>query len=169
MELPFVTTISLPVRLVTMTTAYARTILSWHYEPPYDVYNNDPATIEADITDVFLNPAYHYYAVLDVTDMLVAYRCFGEDARVAGGDYSVDALDMGGGLRPDLTGHGLGPTVMQAAMAFARQHFAPQAFRVTIATWNTRAQPACAKVGYRPSSTFLTADGKPFVIMFQSA
>jgi [ribosomal protein S18]-alanine N-acetyltransferase len=97
---------SLPVafHFVPMTAPYARTILTWQYEPPYDFYNADPDTGEADIADTFLNPAYHYYALLDDQGTLIAYRCFGDDARVPNGDYSADALDMGGGLRPELTG-----------------------------------------------------------------
>jgi len=46
----------------------------------------------------------HYVAVLDARDEMIAFRCFGPEARVLGGAYFEDALDMGGGLRPDLTG-----------------------------------------------------------------
>jgi [ribosomal protein S18]-alanine N-acetyltransferase len=154
---------------VPMTAAYARALLAWHYDPPYDVYNADPDMAEADIAESFLNPAYHYYAVLDAQGVLIAYRCFGEDARVPGGDYSADALDMGGGLRPDLTGRRLGPQIMRAAMTFARAHFAPRAFRTTVAAWNTRAQRACSKVGYQPLAAFHTPQGAPYVIMLRDA
>jgi ribosomal-protein-alanine N-acetyltransferase len=156
-------------RFVPMTAAYARAILAWRYEAPYDFYNANPTMDEADIADVFLNPAYHYYAVLDLRDMLIAYRCFGDDARVPGGDYRADALDMGGGLRPDLTGRGLGPQVLRAAMAFARAHFAPRAFRTTVAAWNTRAIRACIKVGYQPIATFHSPTNVPFVILLRAA
>lgn len=157
-----------PFRLAPMTAAYARLIMTWQYDEPYAIYNADPAE-EADLDASFLNPDYHYYAVLDAHDELIAYRCYGADARVPGGDYRTAALDMGGGLRPDLTGQGLGPLVMQAAMAFARLHFVPPAFRVTIAAWNIRAQRACQKCGYQPVATFSNPQGVAFVIMLRDA
>lgn len=153
-----------------MTASHARAALSWRYEPPYDFYNHDPAALEDLIHNGFLNPAYHYYAVLDEQGALIAFRCFGEDAQVPGGDYSADALDMGGGLRPDLTGRGLGPQVMRAAMEFARPLFAPRAFRVTVAGFNQRARRACEKIGYVLVQDFVaTHTGVPFVILMQNA
>lgn len=153
-----------------MTEINARAALSWRYEPPYDFYNHDPAKVDELIDNGFLNPDYHYYAVLDEQNTLIAFRCFGEDAQVPGGDYSTDALDMGGGLRPDLTGHGLGPQVMRTAMEFARPLFAPRAFRVTVAAFNQRARRACEKIGYRSAQEFVaTHNGVPFVVLMQNA
>ena len=153
-----------------MTELNARIALSWRYEPPYDFYNHDPAKLNELIHNGFLNPAYHYYAVLDEQGVLIAFRCFGEDAQVPGGDYSADALDMGGGLRPDLTGQGLGPSIMAAAMEFARPLFAPRAFRVTIAGFNQRARRACEKIGYLSVQQFVALHtGIPFVVMMQNA
>ncbi|MCU0493131.1 MAG: GNAT family N-acetyltransferase, partial [Chloroflexaceae bacterium] len=134
------------IRLLPLTETHARQILAWRYPPPYDFYNYDEDEDKEELAEAvaeLLNPAYHYYAVLDATDSLLAYRCFGPDAQVPGGDYRAPALDMGGGLRPDLTGQGLGPQVMQAAIEFARAHFNPPAFRVTVAAWNGRALRAC--------------------------
>ena len=153
-----------------MTEDCARAALIWRYEPPYDFYNHDPAQLETLIQECYLNPAYHYFAVFDEEDSLIAFRCFGEDARVPGGDYSADALDMGGGLRPDLTGHGLGPQIIRAAMDFARAEFSPRAFRATVAEFNLRAQRACEKVGYVPIQRFIaTHSGVSFVIFIRNA
>jgi RimJ/RimL family protein N-acetyltransferase len=153
-----------------MTEAYAHTALSWRYEQPYDFYNHDSTQLDALIRNSFLNPAYYYFSVFDEKDSLIAFRCFGEDARVPGGDYSTDALDMGGGLRPDITGHGLGPQVIRAAMDFARAEFSPRAFRATVAEFNLRAQRACEKVGYLLVQRFVaTHSGVPFVIFMRDA
>ena len=153
-----------------MTEACGRSALSWCYEPPYDFYNHDSTQLESLIHNSFLNPAYHYFSVFDEADAFIAFRCFGEDARVPGGDYSADALDMGGGLRPDLTGHGLGPQIIRAAMDFARAEFSPQAFRATVAEFNLRAQRACEKVGYVPAQRFIaTHSGVRFVIFMRDA
>jgi len=157
-------------RFERMNESCARAALSWLYEPPYDIYNHDPVQFDDLIQNSFLNPAYHYFSVFDDKDDLIAYRCFGEDARVPGGDYSANALDMGGGLRPDLTGHGLGPRVMSAAMDFAKAEFSPLAFRATVAGFNLRAQRACEKVGYVLAQRFFaTHSGAPFVILIRNA
>ena len=156
-------------RFVPMTAEYAREILGWRYEPPYDFYNPGAGIDEEDLAATFLNPDYHYYVVLDAHGALIAYCCFGEDARVAGGDYTADALDMGGGWRPDLTGRGLGPQVMRAAMEFARSVFAPRVFRTTVAAWNVRALRACMRVGYRPAATFESLAGARFVLLMCAA
>jgi RimJ/RimL family protein N-acetyltransferase len=153
-----------------MTEAWARDVLNWHYEPPYDFYNHDSSQIDAVLRDSYLNPTFHYYSVHDADDSLIAFRCFGEDARVPGGDYSADALDMGGGLRPDLTGRGLGPQIMRAALDFARASFSPRAFRVTVAEFNLRAKRACEKVGYVPVQRFIaTHNNMPFLILTRYA
>jgi ribosomal-protein-alanine N-acetyltransferase len=47
---------------------------------------------------------------------------------VPGGTYGADALDTGGGLRPDLTGRGLGREALEVGLAFGRSRFAPRAF-----------------------------------------
>jgi len=153
--------------LVPMTKEYAQEIFAWRYDAPYDFYN--PSGREADFVAAFLNPEYRYYAVLNADGSLIAYRCFGEDARVPGGDYTADALDMGGGLRPDLTGRGLGPQVMRAAMEFARGAFAPRAFRTTVAAWNARALRACMKVGYQPTAAFKNPAGIRFVVLMRAS
>jgi ribosomal-protein-alanine N-acetyltransferase len=148
-----------------MSLDYARAIVGWQYEAPYDFYNLPAETAEVDITEIFLNPSYHYHAILDSEGALIAYQCFGEDARVPGGDYSADALDLGGGLRPDLTGQGLGPLVIRAAMDFARSAFAPRIFRKTVAAWNIRAIRAAEKAGYRQIASFTSPFNIPFVIL----
>jgi len=153
----------------TMDEASARKIVSWRYDPPYEMYNCDPNAIEETVQG-FLNPHYHYYSVWDEAEELIGYRCFGEDGRIPGGDYRAAALDMGGGLRPDLTGQGRGAHFMEAAFAFARRHFAPVAFRATVASFNTRALRVCEQVGYRQVQTFVnTHTGQPFVVLMRDA
>ena len=152
-----------------MTEACARMALGWRYEPPYDFYNPDPQHLDIIIQNSFLNPAYHYFSVFDAQEALIAFRCYGEDARVPGGDYSDDALDVGGGLRPDLTGQGLGPQIMRAEIEFAIAQFTPHTLRATVAEFNLRARRACEKVGYGITQRFVaTHNGVPFVILVRN-
>lgn len=150
-----------------MDEASARTIAGWRYEPPYDIYNGDPNEVDEHVQG-FLDPQYRYYTVWNEAGELIAFRCFGEDARVPGGDYRAEALDMGGGLRPDLTGKGLGASIMEAAFEFARRNFAPKAFRATVAAFNKRALRVCEKIGYHPVQTFhSTHSGQTFIILMR--
>jgi RimJ/RimL family protein N-acetyltransferase len=146
--------------LVPMTAAYAADILTWRYPPPYDCY---------DVTDgdpgYYLDLAGGFFAVLS-DGAFIGFRSFGPDGRVPGGTYDDDALDTGGGLRPELTGRGLGRPVIKAGLAFGRARFTPRAFRITVASCNTRALRVVTSLGFRPASRFTAAaDGRRFEIL----
>ncbi|HSL27639.1 MAG TPA: hypothetical protein VK900_00455 [Anaerolineales bacterium] len=150
-----------------MTPAYARHLLDWRYPEPYALYNLSSADVAADLR-FFSDPANAYYAVLDARGEMIAYRCFGDDARVQGGDYAADALDTGGGIRPDLTGQGLGLPVLLAGLAFGRQLFSPPAFRVTVAAFNRRALKVVGRAGFEPVQQFgRETDGRQFVVLLR--
>ena len=152
-----------------MDDTSARAILRWRYEEPYALYNANPAEMEKDVK-VLTDPSNFYYAITDETGALVAYYCFGREAQVPGGDYRADALDVGGGIRPDLTGHGLGPVVIHAGLEFGRRKFAARAFRVTVVAFNQRALRVCEKVGFLPAQRFQREhDGREFIILMQEA
>lgn len=152
-----------------LTQADAEAIAAWRYPAPYDLYNHDAIpTIE--VVASFLDPSLHYYGVFDSSSRLVAFRCFGPDAQVIGGDYSLEALDMGGGLRPDLTGRGMGQSVLGVAMSFAKLKFSPTLFRTTVASFNQRALTVCQKLGYRAKLEFSrTTDHRRFTILIREA
>jgi RimJ/RimL family protein N-acetyltransferase len=152
-----------------MNEADAREIALWDYPPPYDLYNLDPKEIEGHVV-ALMDPENHYYSVRDKEGKLIAFICYGPDARVPGGDYSSDALDVGCGLRPDLTGQGLGPDVIRTAVEFGRDTWHPSRFRATIAAFNERAQKAAQRVGFQQVSSFeRPSDGLPFVILEREA
>jgi RimJ/RimL family protein N-acetyltransferase len=143
----------------------ARAVLGWRYDPPYDVYNTPPEHI-AEGVQLLLNPANAYHKVVGPGDDVVAYCCFGPDGQVPGGDYTLDALDIGLGVRPDLTGKGQGSTYVAAVLSFASEAFGPIAYRVTIAEFNQRARSVWQKVGFRVVQTFLReGDDLPFCVL----
>jgi [ribosomal protein S18]-alanine N-acetyltransferase len=97
---------------------------------------------------------------------LIGFRSFGPDGQVPGGVYDSSALDTGGGLRPELTGKGLGRQAIATGLEFGRRRYAPPAFRVTIATFNVRAQRVVQALGFRTSGSFLgTVDGQSFEVL----
>src|SRR5947209_13820236 len=98
-----------------LTVEDAEAIARWRYQPPYDLYNAGPEEIEA-AAQTYADPASCYLGARDDQGTLIAFICFGVEARVPGGDYTEDALDVGCGLRPELTGRGLGPALIQTAL-----------------------------------------------------
>jgi RimJ/RimL family protein N-acetyltransferase len=146
----------------------ARAVLDWQYEPPYHIYNIDPSGRE-EVARFLVDPANRYYAMADTDGMLVGFSCFGEDARVPGGDYTLDAVDIGLGVRPDLTGRGLGQGFVEAVIEFAHARFGARALRVTIAAFNERAQRVWRRAGFRWVARFVRpADGRAFVVLVRA-
>jgi ribosomal-protein-alanine N-acetyltransferase len=144
---------------------HVREILTWQYDPPYHIYNPGSGDVENDVR-YFLDPQTNCYALIGWNGELVAYCTFGRDARVPGGDYRTEALDMGLGVRPDLTGQGRGIVFARAVLEFVRERFAPVACRVTVAAFNQRARRVWEKAGFRRIQAFRrTKDGMPFVIL----
>jgi RimJ/RimL family protein N-acetyltransferase len=148
----------------------ARTILGWHYEGPYAVYNPQPPDCDVAVA-ILTDPANAYFAARDEAGALVGFCCFGADARVPGGDYTDPApLDVGLGLRPDLTGGGHGLPFLQAVLALGRERFSPPCFRLTVAAFNERAQKVYVRAGFRPLMRFRRgndAAAPEFLIMIE--
>ena len=154
-----------PLDFHPMDETAARTILTWRYEAPYDVYSLDAGDPDEEMR-CFLDPANAYQTIVDRGGHLAAYCCFGPDAQVPGGDYGTLALDIGLGLHPDLTGQGLGQGFVRAVLRFAQIKFAPAEFRVTVAEFNERALRVWKAARFRPVQRFeRTPDGMPFVVL----
>jgi len=128
-----------------MTIRYAEEIDGWHYEDVYSFYDlsEDPEDRKE-----FLDSsqwANAYFAVLDDAGGLAGYFVFEEDG---------EDLVLGLGMRPDLTGRGLGAAFLQAGLAFARKRCQPKAFRLSVAAFNRRAIRAYEKAGFARTCTF---------------
>jgi [ribosomal protein S18]-alanine N-acetyltransferase len=155
-----------------ITREDARAISCWRYEGPYAIYDGDPTSV-----DVLLRPRYFYHSVYDERGDLAGYFCFGEDAQVLTGSrlgvYEREsALDIGLGMRPDLTGRGLGEGFVRAGLRFARETYSPPAFRLTVATFNRRAIRVYERAGFETVETFgvpTRGCAKEWLLMKQSA
>jgi ribosomal-protein-alanine N-acetyltransferase len=144
-----------------MTEDDARAVVAWRYEPPYDVYDVLPAHRD-ETAQSFVDPSLGYHAAR-LDGELVGFCCFGADARVPGGDYRDDLLDVGLGLRPDRTGRGIGLEFVRSVLAFAEATRAPSGCRLTVAGFNERAIRVYERAGFRLAHTFERpgADGTP--------
>jgi len=111
-----------------------------------------------------------FYAILNLEEELEGYCSFGSDGQVPGGNYRIEALDIGMGIRPDLTGQGYGEQYAQAVVQYGVERYGAQKLRVTIAKFNQRAQRVWEKLGFEQIAEFAKiGSGKKFVIMTRAA
>lgn len=143
----------------------ALAILDWHYPAPYDFYDFRQENRQADLYD-FLDPQNAFFAILNCDDELEGYCSFGSDGQVPGGSYRDQALDIGMGIRPDRIGQGRGSSYARAVADYGVQCYQMTQLRVTIATFNQRAQRVWRSLGFEPIETFYKTDThKEFVVM----
>jgi [ribosomal protein S18]-alanine N-acetyltransferase len=148
------------MQIVPMTRAYAADIVTWRYPAPYDCYDMTNAS-----QAFLISQEGCFYALVEGAE-LIGFRSFGEDGRVPGGNYDSSALDTGGGLRPDLTGKGLGREAIGTGLAFGRREFAPPAFRVTVASFNERALRVVRSLGFAREGSFeALTDGRSYELL----
>ena len=102
---------------------------AWRYEPPYHFYDDDGEV---------KNPE-RYFAARDDDGSLLGFYYFEEKA---------DALDYGLGLRPDLTGRGLGLEFFRAGLEFGRKRYRPPLIRLYVAAFNERAIKVYERAGF---------------------
>lgn len=124
----------------------AEAIAEWHYPEPYSFYD-----WKADPDDLreLLDPALRgdaYWAVRDDQGELVGHFSFKP---------SEGTLEIGLGLRPDLTGRGLGAAFLAAGLDFGRERFAPEQFTLAVATFNERAITVYERAGFTRKRTYL--------------
>lgn len=134
-----------------ITEPDAQDISRWRYEAPYSVYDGCANAIPH-----LLNPHFRYHAAHDERGGLVGYFCFGEDARVPAGAglYADGPLDVGLGMRPDLTGQGLGGGFVEVGLDFALEAYSPESFRMTVAAFNHRATRVYEGLGFTVLAEF---------------
>lgn len=153
-------------RVEPLREEHARAILGWRYPPPYDFYDPPEDSHQEAYVREFLNPALSFHAVLDSAGSFVGFCSYGLDGQVPGGEYSDEALDIGLGMKPELTGRGLGQEFFDAVLRFARQNLDALAFRVTVAAFNERAVRLYRKFGFQVCDEFNDARfDVPYVIM----
>ncbi|GAA0329651.1 GNAT family protein [Bacillus carboniphilus] len=146
-----------------ITDEIAKQILCWKYETPYDFYNSE--LTEENVREL-VDDTYH--VVFDNHDKLIGFYCTGAAAQVPTGKefgaYDKDYVDIGLGLKPDLTGKGLGSSFLRFIIDHICEDRDYQKLRLTVATFNKRAISLYTKVGFVREISFHT-DTTEFITM----
>jgi len=137
----------MPLFIKNMNEEFAAEILNWKYPAPYDLYNNElnPVNIKEMLED-------SYYIVVDENDRLVGYFCIGNAAKVPigieFGAYAEDLIDIGIGMKPELTGQGYGFTFFSFILEYVQDNDRNLPLRLTVAQFNQRAIRLYKKFGF---------------------
>ena len=133
------------IAIALMTQEEAEVIAGWEYQPPYDFY--DWTADEDDLTEL-LDPVRRgdrYFSARDDDGQLVGHFRFSDQDGV---------VAVGLGLRPDLTGRGLGLSFLEDGLTWATEQYAPHRFRLSVAEFNSRAIKVYVKAGFVRTRSF---------------
>ena len=118
---------------------------NWHYEGKYSFY--DIAADEEDLAE-FLNPQERgdkYYIVKKGNEEIGFF--YFEDKN--------DSVDIGLGMKPELTGRGMGLDFFKAGLDYAISKYNPKEITLSVATFNERAVKVYKKAGFESVKTFM--------------
>ena len=127
-----------------MTGADAAAIAAWHYPGAYAFY--DAAQDPADLAEL-LDPTgwgRRYFAA-DAEGVLAGFFVFKVDGATT---------EIGLGLRPDLTGRGLGAAFLRAGLEFAAERFGAERYTLSVAAFNRRAIAVYERGGFVATDRF---------------
>lgn len=139
-EEPPVPEITVPLRVRPLTIEDGMDIAMWRYPGPWMVYD----ALEAPQADE------GYWAVCDSAGRLVGFCCLGAAARPAGLEAAPGKLDVAIGMKPELTGQGLGTELGRAAVEYALGVSDGRRLRCAVREWNERGLEAARAAGFEP-------------------
>ncbi len=123
-----------------MTAADAHAIAAWRYPEPYSFYEWGR---DAEDLAELLDPSEwgrRYFASDLAGHGLAGFFVFTPTG---------DVVEIGLGLRPDLTGRGMGGTYLEAGLRFAAGTFGAERFALAVAAFNARAITVYRRAGFR--------------------
>jgi len=139
-----------------LNAEHGQQIALWRYPGPWAIYDSAGAP----------DPAEGYWAVVDEAGELVGYACFGTEARVPGLPEQTGTLDVGVGMRPDLTGRGRGRAFSEAVFAHGRDNAGARRFRAVVQDWNERSIRLLRGLGFEQTGFHeVASQGKTYVVM----
>ncbi|WP_025115984.1 GNAT family N-acetyltransferase [Lysinibacillus fusiformis] len=121
---------------------------NWHYEGHYSFYD-----IEADQEDLqaFLDPytrGNSIFAVLKNQELVAFFSMM---------TVADQTMEIGLGMKPSLTGKGLGFDFLKNAIDFVLANYPCEMITLSVATFNLRAIKLYRKVGFKDAHTYMQA------------
>jgi ribosomal-protein-alanine N-acetyltransferase len=145
-----------------MQAADADAVAAWRYQPPYDFY--DTAADPSSLVEVLDSRRWGHIFFSAFASCPSSYPSSSSSPPESGREELAgfleltarpgEVIEIGLGLRPDLTGQGLGLPCVEACLDFARRRSRPQVFALDVATFNQRARAVYEKAGFVPGDTF---------------
>ncbi|URZ86630.1 GNAT family N-acetyltransferase [Floricoccus penangensis] len=131
---------------------------TWKYEEPFSFYNmtEDPEDYKELISAQ--GRGKNYYQVL-LDNELIGYFCLFK---------SGDGLEIGLGLKPNLTGKGIGDQFFQIILDYINQNFKVKQINLAVAEFNKRAHKLYLNHGFKDIELYDQAtngDVYPFIKM----
>ncbi|WP_353947610.1 GNAT family N-acetyltransferase [Sporolactobacillus sp. Y61] len=119
---------------------------NWHYEGIYAFYDmeSDPEDLAEFIDSEKRGESC--YAVIE-NQTLIGFLSV---SRV-----DTTTVEIGLGMKPELTGHGQGLSFVQACIEWTRKQHAPKTIMLSVATFNQRAVKVYEKAGFQPVETYI--------------
>ncbi|EJS55623.1 N-acetyltransferase [Bacillus cereus] len=119
---------------------------NWHYEGKYSFYD-----IEADQEDLaeFLHDESRgddTFAVKENGTLIGFFSFFRMNSRT---------VDIGLGMRPNITGNGFGLQFVNAGLAFSKEKYGCNYITLSVATFNERAIKVYKRAGFEAVGTFI--------------
>ncbi|MFB1050384.1 GNAT family N-acetyltransferase [Paraliobacillus sp. JSM ZJ581] len=118
---------------------------NWKYERAYSFYNM--TADEEDLTE-FLNPLQRgdKYFIVTKGNEEVGFFCFENEG---------ESIDIGLGLKPELTGRGIGLEFLKVGLDYAMSKYNPIEITLSVATFNERAIKVYKKAGFESTENFM--------------
>ncbi|QYR23223.1 GNAT family N-acetyltransferase [Paenibacillus sp. sptzw28] len=140
-------------------------ICKWKYEGEYSFYDLEESP---DAVNELMGGSY-FSVKNGISNDLIGFFCFGQSAQVPAareaGLYGGDGiLDIGLGMRPDLTGQGMGMLLLKTGLEFAAVKYKPDIFRLSVAAFNQRAITLYTNIGFKLITSFEN-NGTEFKLM----
>ncbi|ANU25539.1 GNAT family N-acetyltransferase [Planococcus versutus] len=132
-----------------MTQEQAEEIATtWHYKDEYSFYDMD-----ADQEDLkeFLDAEKRNdsYFIVTKNQELIGFYSFNQ--------ITEDTIDIGLGMKPNLTGSGQGLDFLKAGLKFIESNYNPKKITLSVATFNQRAIKVYKKIGFKEVEVFVQA------------
>lgn len=122
----------------------------WHYEEPYTFYDLKSDLDNAkEFLDFTQRPKDKYISVNDEFGNLVGFFEF---------TLNSNAVVMGLGMKPDLTGKGHGLDFVSAGIEFVTARFRPEVIRLLVVSFNRRAQRVYERAGFKHTGEVMIAN-----------